>query len=316
LANNSYLAIYVGQPYNSQAGFRCGDTLFDSRDGKKYATVVVGTDCWMKQNLNFGKMVTSHATAALHSDMFNNGVAEKYAMNNDSNNLKTYGGLYEWNELMNYSNASIRGLCPTGWHVSTDGEWKYLIQIAGGMMLSNSAGRGGNNLKTVGTGLGAGTGTNTVGFSAKFSGDRDGFGIFYGLNLRSIFWTSTPANQNQAIHYTLWAENDTIQRLILGSNTGFACRCVKDKLITDTQEEDINQPNNFKIYPNPAKEQVAILGEGIESIAIFDMRGQKVVEKYINAAPMMVSLEGLPTGVYIIQIAHKNGFATRKLLKE
>lgn len=87
----------------------------------------------MKQNLNFGKMVTSHATAALHSDMFNNGVAEKYAMNNDSNNLKTYGGLYEWNELMNYSNASIRGLCPTGWHVSTDGEWKYLIQIAGGV---------------------------------------------------------------------------------------------------------------------------------------------------------------------------------------
>lgn len=315
LAPNNYMAIYVGQPYNGQADFRCGDTLLDTRDGKRYATVLIGTDCWMKQNLNFGKMVPSQATAALHSDMFNNGIPEKYAMHNDSNNLKIYGGLYEWNELMNYSNASIRGLCPNGWHVSTDGEWKNLIQIAGGTMLSNSGGRGGNKLKTIGTGFGAGAGTNTVGFSAKFSGDRDGFGIFYGLNLRSIFWTSTPANQNQAIHYTLWAENDTIQRLILGSNTGFACRCVKDKLITDTHE-DINPTNNVKIYPNPAKNQVVILGEGIESIVIFDIRGQKVVEKQASANPMVVSLEGLSMGVYVVQITHKNGFLTRKLIKE
>ena len=47
------------------------------------------------------------------------------------------------------------------------------------------------------------------------------------------------------------------------------------------------------MYPNPAKEQVSIFGEGIESIAIFDMRGQKVAEKHINATPLVVSLEGL-----------------------
>ena len=150
-------------------------------------------------------MVLSNISTTVHSDMFNNNIPEKYAANNDSLQLNPYGGLYEWDELMNYNRINgAQGLCPQGWHVSTDEEWQRLIKTAGGQLISNSEGRGGNALKLIGEGMGAGMGTDLVGFSARHAGDRDGFGIFNGLRFRSIFWTSTPVNQNQA--YQL--END------------------------------------------------------------------------------------------------------------
>jgi len=248
--DTSYLAIYVGPPYNNNT-FTCGTIYTDPRDQQKYGTVQIGSDCWMKRNLNYGKMVLSNISTTVHSDMFNNNIPEKYAANNDSLQLNPYGGLYEWDELMNYNRINgAQGLCPQGWHVSTDEEWQRLIKTAGGQLISNSAGRGGNALKLIGEGMGAGMGTDVVGFSARHAGDRDGFGIFNGLHLRSIFWTSTPVNQNQAYHYTLWSTNDTIQRLALGSNTGFSCRCVKNNASTGFNHP-LQPSNPIYIHPNP-----------------------------------------------------------------
>ncbi|HNI44739.1 MAG TPA: FISUMP domain-containing protein, partial [Chitinophagales bacterium] len=215
--------------------FTCGDTLTDARDGKKYATILIGTECWFKDNLNYGTLVQSTESTVLHSEQTNNGIAEKYAQQNNANNLLIYGGLYEQAELMNYTNTTNQGLCPAGWHVSTDQEWQKLIIAAGGTLVSPNGGHGGNALKKMGEGWGAGAGTDAVGIGLKHGGDRDGYGIFYGMGQRSIYWTSTPAGAQQAYHYTLWADNDTIQRLALGtSTTGFSCRCVKDQSTTGT----------------------------------------------------------------------------------
>jgi len=35
----------------------CGSTLIDSRDSKTYNTILIGTQCWMQQNLNFGTKI-------------------------------------------------------------------------------------------------------------------------------------------------------------------------------------------------------------------------------------------------------------------
>ena len=137
----------------SQA-WTCGDTILDLRDGLSYNTVQIGSQCWMAQNLNYGQHILSHDSAFLHSEAINNGVIEKYCLGNDPTNCQDYGGLYDWNEMMEYSTTeNIQGVCPGGWYLPSDNEWNILIlhldgdaiiwgynssqsYIAGGMMKS------------------------------------------------------------------------------------------------------------------------------------------------------------------------------------
>jgi uncharacterized protein (TIGR02145 family) len=58
-----------------------------------------------------------------------NGTIEKYCFDNTETNCDVYGGLYQWNEMMQYSTApGVKGICPTGWHLPTDAEWCTLEQ--------------------------------------------------------------------------------------------------------------------------------------------------------------------------------------------
>lgn len=285
--------------------FTCGDILIDTRDGKKYATVLIGSDCWFKQNLNYGVYVHSDSLGTIHSQQTNNGIPEKYAQQNDTNNLIIYGGLYEQAELMNYS-TSQQGLCPSGWHVSTDAEWSNLITIAGGTMVSSTAGIGGNALKAIGEGVGLGT--DAVGISLKHGGDRDGYGIFYGKGLRAIYWTSTSAGPGKAYHYTLWATNDTIQRLALGNiTTGFSCRCVKDA--TTSFNENFNE-GTINIFPNPANSVINFqVNEFSGQLVIFNSFGQqlKTIEGVKHGSSIQLETSEWPCGIYFIRLINREG---------
>ncbi|MDX2173220.1 MAG: FISUMP domain-containing protein [Bacteroidota bacterium] len=295
--------------------FNCGDTLIDIRDGQKYPTVQIGTACWMKKNLNYGTTVNSYSSTSFHSDMLNNSVVEKYAYNNDVTKLATYGGLYEWNELMNYTTApGGQGICPNGWHVPTDAEWQTMIAAAGGTLITPNGGYGGNKLKNVGEGFGAGAGTNTSGFSAKHSGDRDSYGIFYGLTLRSIFWTST-TNGSAAWQYTLWAEKDTIFR---GGNahkeTGLACRCVKD---ATSSIDKYDLKHNLNVFPNPTSNNIQIVisdYKGDLNFVIKDIYGKVLIQENSST----ISIKELPSGIYFLEALHANSgelIGLRKIIK-
>ncbi|MBK7631804.1 MAG: hypothetical protein IPJ23_14080 [Ignavibacteriales bacterium] len=88
--------------------FVCGQDII--YEGKTYGTVLIGTQCWMKENLNVGTMIQGN------SNQSNNGVKEKYCYNNDTANCSIYGGLYQWNEAMQYvTTEGARGICPEGW---------------------------------------------------------------------------------------------------------------------------------------------------------------------------------------------------------
>ena len=76
--------------------FTCGTPLTDTRDGKIYNTVLIGTQCWFVQNLNIGTKFIGSANQT------NNGIIEKYCYNNDDANCAIYGGLYQWDEAMQY----------------------------------------------------------------------------------------------------------------------------------------------------------------------------------------------------------------------
>ena len=157
----------------------CGEPITDSRDGQTYNTVQIGDQCWMAENMNIGTMINGS------NDQIDNGVIEKYCYDNVPANCDTYGGLYQWNELMQYETTQgIQGICPTGWHIATDEELKTLEGTVdsqygvGDPVWDETGNRGldaGGNLKETGTTLweppntGA---TNSSGFTALPSGYR------------------------------------------------------------------------------------------------------------------------------------------------
>ncbi|MCK5839195.1 MAG: hypothetical protein KAG99_05065, partial [Bacteroidales bacterium] len=99
----------------------CGDPFTDSRDGATYNTIQIGTQCWMAENLNIGTRIDGV------NDQINNSIIEKYCYNDIEDSCDVYGGLFQWDEMMQYITDTLaQGICPTGWHIPADYEWKVL----------------------------------------------------------------------------------------------------------------------------------------------------------------------------------------------
>ena len=87
-----------------------------------YHTIQVGGQCWLKENLNVGEMIPASQSQT------NNSILEKYCPLDNEYYCNVFsGGLYQWNEMMNYVNESgAQGICPNGWHIPADIEWQVL----------------------------------------------------------------------------------------------------------------------------------------------------------------------------------------------
>ena len=217
--------------------FSCGDYLLDTREGQTYSTVQIGTQCWMAENLKIGTMITSIAGGQLQTD---NGEIEKYCYNNDANICKTYGGLYEWNEAMQYATTEApRGICPYGWHLPTDNEWKVLEGTvdseypAGDEEWDGTGWRGsdaGGNMKETGilrwTSPNQGA-TNSSGFSGRPGGYRKkSNGNFFEFGNSAYFWSSSLFNSPDAWDHYLGYDEARIGRNSAHQFSGYSVRCI------------------------------------------------------------------------------------------
>jgi uncharacterized protein (TIGR02145 family) len=212
--------------------FNCGELLNDIRDGQSYATVLIGTQCWMAENLNVGTRINS--TAGLYNifEQTDNGILEKYCYNNDPSQCDIYGGLYEWPESMQYSTVeSAQGLCPDGWHLPTDGEWTELADQLGGWSIA------GGKMKTTGTVQG-GTGlwyepntaaTNESGFSGLPGGHRYfGNAEFHNKGLITNFWSSTQDINSMRWRRSLTNNLASLYRSTMNYADAYSIRCLKN----------------------------------------------------------------------------------------
>ncbi len=178
--------------------------------GKNYNTVLIGNQCWLKENLDVGEMIPGT------SNQLDNSILEKYCYNNNSENCTTYGGLYQWNEAMQYvTTEGTKGICPDGWHIPT------LVEF---QTLSATIGNEGLALLTIEQG----GGTNTSGFSGLLSGYRNLNNDFVALGVKVYFWSSIEFSNLRANNMRLYYNNNNIFYYDLEKTYGFVVRCLKD----------------------------------------------------------------------------------------
>jgi uncharacterized protein (TIGR02145 family) len=201
-------------------------------EGQVYNTIQIFSQCWLKENLNVGIMIPGY------QDMEDNDTIEKYCYGNNPANCDNYGGLYKWNEMMQYTTQQgAQGICPPGWHIPKDEEWKVLEGSVDshykiGDQIWNIYGlRGydaGTHLKTTIGWSNNGNGTDLFGFSGLPGG---GYlynnGNFYYIGLINLYWTSTEGNISSAWNRYLSYNNPKVDR-DYGDNKGFgfSVRCI------------------------------------------------------------------------------------------
>jgi uncharacterized protein (TIGR02145 family) len=199
----------------------CGSSITDIRDGKVYTTVLIGSHCWMAQNLNVGTMIPGTWIPN------NTGTIEKYCYNDLDANCTTYGGLYHWDEMMQYSTTpGIKGICPTNWHLPTDAEWNSLTSNLGGESIA------GGKMKETGTthwGLPNTGATNTSGFTGLPGGHRNSVvPTFYTIGGCGNFWSSTQLSTTIAWYRLLDSSWPDIFRYLITKDYGKSVRCIRD----------------------------------------------------------------------------------------
>ncbi|MCX6355858.1 MAG: hypothetical protein NTZ78_13295 [Candidatus Aureabacteria bacterium] len=199
----------------------CGNSITDSRDGKIYTTVQIGTQCWMRKNLNVGTMIPNSV------DQTNNSTIEKYCYGNSETNCTSDGGIYQWNEMMQYvTNEGAQGICPDGWHAPTDEDWHTLEngQASGSC---NPARIGTWDCAPAGTTLRPGGGSN---FDLLYAGNRCGDTGDPSFNFRGergLYWSSTEGDTGKA-WFRQHQDDNTILRQQYVKPYGYPVRCIKN----------------------------------------------------------------------------------------
>ena len=201
-------------------------------DGQTYNTVQVFSQCWLKENLNAGEMIAGS------QEMTDNGILEKYCCNDDEANCETFGGLYQWDEVMQYvSQEGARGICPEGWHIPADHELSVLEGAVdsqygiGDEIWENLEYRGfdvADLLKSTSGWLGNGNGSDAYGFSALPASTCSN-GYFYPTGYIAYFWSSTEEDLQNAWYRSMMNTEDQSYRFSYGKENGFSVRCLLDQ---------------------------------------------------------------------------------------
>jgi uncharacterized protein (TIGR02145 family) len=220
----------------------CGTTISDI-DGNSYNTVLIGAQCWTKENLrvrryNNGTSILFDATGGPggSSTTWQNltiGAHTIYAHDSTTtpSNRTKYGYLYNWYAAKgiyttgNIPSTDTLNICPSGWHVPTDAEWTTLTTDLGGVSVA------GGKMKSVGTAYWNSPNTdatNSSGFSALPGGGRGSDGSFNYISYFALFWSATENDGFNAWIRNLFDSSGDVSRGVIGKSVGASVRCLRD----------------------------------------------------------------------------------------
>ncbi len=194
-------------------------SLNDSRDNQTYKTVVIGTQTWMAENLNYS---APNGVGMCYGDLTGG---------DSQGNCAKYGRLYSWLQAM-YCNSNgcnttqtiqpkHRGICPSGWHLPNVTDWSVLEKYIGGNSYD------GYKLKAR-SGWNDRNGTNNYGFSALPGGMGSSYGSFSGVGKNGYWWNSSLGTSNEGYYYYRLSADDNILYSNRSATVDASVRCVKD----------------------------------------------------------------------------------------
>ena len=201
-------------------------------DGNVYETVKIGNQVWMAKNL----LTTKYNDDSAIPNVIDNTEwsalktgAYCWANNDETTYKPLYGALYNWYAV------ETGKLCPTGWHVPSDNDYKTL-EMSLGMSQDQANGTGlrgtdeGSKLKSNNGWSLDGNGSNSSGFNALPAGYRYyGDGTTKGLGLITYFWTSDAIDDLLATFRRLDAEETEVSRDETHKEAGKSVRCIKNQ---------------------------------------------------------------------------------------
>ena len=195
-------------------------------DGNNYPVVEIGTgksgtQAWMAENLKTTRYSNGTAIPLVtdNASWFYLKTPGYCWYNNDEAAYKANNGA-----LYNWYTVNAGNLCPTGWHVPTDAEWKTLDTNMGG-----SLGAGGK-LKETGTThwISPNTGaTNESGFTALPAGARSG-GTFGYIGLVGSWWVSDEYSSVSGWCRDIDHDDAILSRYVSPKVIGLSVRCLRD----------------------------------------------------------------------------------------
>lgn len=214
--------------------------FIDNRDGHVYKTVVIGTQTWMAENLNYAYTGVPYNYSDSTSD------STSWCYDNKPDNCTKYGRLYTWaaaidsvalaKDTANPQTCGfgadkcvlptvVRGVCPEGWRLPSDDEWKALITAVGktdiaGKMLKSADGWNDNKESS-------GNGLDAYGFSALPAGSRGYDGKYNNAGDIALFWSASE-HSGLAGFLDLYYDFNFANLLTGPKYSAHSVRCLKD----------------------------------------------------------------------------------------
>ena len=225
-----YKAMCGKIPYDP-ANSECNNgTLYltDTRDDNVYRVVSIGDQIWMAENLNYKTATGS------------------YCNPNIAGFCDTYGRLYTWTTAMDRStdecgpghvcdlgSGNVQGICPDGWHIPTQDEWKTLVinvdeSLSGVWNETNVAAK---YLKTTTdwTNYSGIENKDTFGFSALPAGLANGSGDYGFVHNYADFWSASQSDDDSKV-FVMQLYYTTDRAMITSSykTQRYSIRCIRD----------------------------------------------------------------------------------------
>lgn len=215
----------------------------DDRDGQMYHAILIGEQWWMAENLAYMPYVSPVDSESGIWVYGYNGQSANWA--SDLKHYKTYGCLYSWSvamdvpgeydtTLLDSSAEYWQGICPDGWHLPSDQEWRILedylemdpdFDPSDDRQISGSVGA---CLKSDSLWETSQPNKNRTMFNAFPAGMRYHSHHFLNLGTYGYFWTSTEAYAKSAVYRYLKDDSDGTFSGFPSKRNGLSVRCIKE----------------------------------------------------------------------------------------
>jgi uncharacterized protein (TIGR02145 family) len=227
----AYATNEAGTAYGSDVSFTTPITVSDV-DGNTYKAVTIGTQVWMAENLKTTRLNDGSAIPLVTlASEWKNLSTPAYCWYDNTIGYKDYfGGLYNWYVV------ETGKLCPSGWHVPSDWEWKELEMFLGMTLAeADQTGWRGSGIGTMlkSTSGWSTNGTNTSGFTGLPGGDRSGAdGAFNYVNEYGYWWSTSAGSLTNYSMMRDLGNVSTVGRYSFSNKMGLSVRCLKGSVET------------------------------------------------------------------------------------